>query len=415
MKDAFGILSGSVIVWRVFMAKGKRLSAKEGIVRKIAEGLALIALGCVLLFALIYLAGYSRLVSLQYAGVGDAEATSTSNTIVPKTLTLDKHAYDLKLLSLAHVATSSSWYEYFLTGSTSSLQADIISGTTGSTSSPQATLKKQLWPVKTTYPNPGALLPDNRIVAYYGNFYSKGMGVLGQYPEDQMVAMLKATVADWEAADPTTKVVPAIDYIAVTAQGSAGKDGKYRLRMPDDQVDKALEIAAKVHGIVILDIQVGLSNVQTEVPQYEKYFAMPNVHLALDPEFDMPGNTPPGRVIGTMSAADINWAADYLANLVKVNNLPPKFIVIHRFTEDMVKNAELIKPLPDVQFIMDMDGWGFGAKKINTYNSVVAPEPVQFTGFKLFYKNDLLPPSKAMLTPAEVLRLTPAPSFIQYQ
>jgi hypothetical protein len=81
----------------------------------------------------------------------------------------------------------------------------------------------------------------------------------------------------------------------------------------------------------------------------------------------------------------------------------------------MVTGYKNITPLPEVQIVMDMDGWGFGAKKINTYNQVIAPEPVQFTGFKLFYKNDLKPPSTRMLTPAEVLELTPSPSFIQYQ
>jgi hypothetical protein len=35
---------------------------------------------------------------------------------------------------------------------------------------------------------------------------------------------------------------------------------------------------------------------------------------------------------------------------------------------------------------------------------------VWYTGFKLFYKND-----KPMLKPGEVLRLRPAPVYIQYQ
>jgi hypothetical protein len=64
---------------------------------------------------------------------------------------------------------------------------------------------------------------------------------------------------------------------------------------------------------------------------------------------------------------------------------------------------------------MDMDGWGSQARKKNTYNTVIAPQPVQFTGMKLFYKADLKPPSSGMLTPAEVLALTPAPIYIQYQ
>jgi hypothetical protein len=46
---------------------------------------------------------------------------------------------------------------------------------------------------------------------------------------------------------------------------------------------------------------------------------------------------------------------------------------------------------------------------------VVAAEPVQFTGFKLFYKNDILPPSTGMYTPAELMKLTPRPIYIQYQ
>jgi hypothetical protein len=227
--------------------------------------------------------------------------------------------------------------------------------------------------------------------------------------------MLASTTAEWNAADPTTPVIPALDYIVVTAQGSAGKDGKYRLRMPDDQIDKAISLAAKVNGIVFLDFQVGLSDVQTEVPLYESYLKLSNVELSLDPEFDMDGTAHPGAEIGTMSASDINWTANYLANLVTRNNLSPKILVIHRFTEDMVTDYKAITPLPQVQIVMDMDGWGSQAKKINTYKQVIASEPVQFTGFKLFYKNDLLAPSTGMLTPAQILQLSPQPSYIQYQ
>ncbi len=364
---------------------------------------AAILFGCALCCGLAYAASYVSPFAVKYVGgaaAADAATTTAGSATQPSSQPpLDINAYNTKLLFLAHVATSSSWYQYFLTGTT-----------TGTT-----TPKKQLWPVKTTYPNPGALLPNNRIVAYYGNFYSKGMGVLGEYPEDVMIQKLKDAVAGWQAADPSTPVIPAIDYIDVTAQGSPGKDGKYRLRMPDSQIDKAIEIANKVHGIVILDVQVGLSNLQSELPLLSTYLAMPNVHLAIDPEFAMHGGTPPGRVIGTMSSADVNYAANFLADLVKKNNLPPKILIVHRFTEEMVTGYGNIKPLPEVQIVMDMDGWGFPAKKINTYNSVIYSEPVQFTGFKLFYKNDIKPPSKAMMTPAEVLKLTPAPLFIQYQ
>lgn len=326
-------------------------------------------------------------------------ATSTPSVAVENLPELDKVAYDKKLLELAHVATSSPWYEAYVMGTT-----------TAST-----TLPRPVWPARAAYPNAGALLPFNRIVAYYGNFYSKGMGVLGQYPQDIMLQKLASTTAMWHAADPSTPVIPAIHYIVVTAQADKSKSGYYIARMPDSQIDIALALAEKIHGVVFLDFQVGTSNLQRELPMYAKYLAMPNVHLGIDPEFAMHGGAKPGTVIGSFDAADINYAANFLAGLVKGNHLPPKVLIVHRFTEEMVTHYKQIKPLPEVQIVMDMDGWGFAAKKVNTYQSVIYSEPVQFSGFKLFYKNDVLPPSKAMMTPAEVLKLTPSPVYIQYQ
>ncbi len=320
---------------------------------------------------------------------------------------LDKIAYDKRLLALAHVPNTSPWYYAYLAGTTTPLTANGTPTTTAQ--------KKPLWPVRAAYPDAGALLPFNRIVAYYGNFYSTGMGVLGEYPPDVVLARLASTTAMWRAADPSTPVIPAIHYIVVTAQGQPGKDGMYRARMPDDQVEKALALAEQIHGLVFLDFQVGLSTVQKELPQYEKYLELPNVHVGIDPEFSMKDGVPPGREIGTFDATDVNWVAQYLAGIVKAHSLPPKILIVHRFTEDMVTHAAAIKPLPEVQIVMDMDGWGFPAKKINTYNTVIAPEPVQFTGFKLFYKNDTKLPSTGMMTPQQVLQLTPAPIYIQYQ
>jgi hypothetical protein len=62
-----------------------------------------------------------------------------------------------------------------------------------------------------------------------------------------------------------------------------------------------------------------------------------------------------------------------------------------------------------------MDGWGAQSRKITTYREFIAKEPVQFTGFKLFYKNDFREEKSRMLTPSEVLRLKPQPVYIQYQ
>ena len=168
------------------------------------------------------------------------------------------------------------------------------------------------WPVKTVYPNSGAILPFKRIIAYYGNLYSKRMGVLGEYPPDEMIRMLKVELKKWEAADPTIPVVPALHYIAVTAQGSAGKDGKYRARMPFKQIDSVLHMAARINALVFLDVQVGFSDVQTEVPLLEKYLSMPNVHLGIDAEFAMKPGMRVGKNVGTFDASDVNWCSEYL-------------------------------------------------------------------------------------------------------
>jgi hypothetical protein len=328
---------------------------------------------------------------------------------------LDKVLYDKKMEYLAHSLS----FDLATTTATTTIAfpaASMTASTTASSTSHVASSTPSLWPVKTApYPDYGALLPFNRIVAYYGNFYTKDLGVLGEYPPQQMLAMLMGEVAKWQAADPTTPVIPALDYITVTAQGSPGADGKYRLRMPADQIEEAIALANQVHGIVFLDVQVGLSNVETEVPLLASYLAEPNVELALDPEFDMPNGARPDSVIGTMSAADINFAANYLATIVRQDNLPPKILVVHRFTEKMVTDSQNITPLPEVEVVIDMDGWGTPAQKVKIYKEVITGYPVQFTGLKIFYKNDLIPPCNRLLTQKEILNLSPQPSYIQYQ
>lgn len=368
-------------------------------------------LACLAALAAVLGLAYFLLPAITSVSYGTG-ATSTLSSLLPQKEPekpkLDVAGYRTRLLALAQVATSSPWYRAFMAGTTTPLDSAGQATTTA-----QA---RPLWPVwSAPEPDAGAILPFKRVVAYYGNFYSTQMGVLGEYDKDTVLAKLKGEAAAWEAADPTTPVLPAIEYIDVTAQGSPGKDGKYRLRMPDDQIDKALDYAKDIDGIVILDIQPGLSTVEDEVPLIKDYLARPDVHLALDPEFAMHNGAKPGTVIGSLDADDINWAIQYLSNIVRENGLPPKILVLHRFTEDMITGYSRISPTPEVQVVVQMDGWGSPQRKKNTYYHVVAPEPVEFTGVKLFYKNDLKEDPPRMLTKEEVLDLKPSPIFIQYQ
>ncbi len=270
------------------------------------------------------------------------------------------------------------------------------------------------WPVKTPLPLEGSIFPAKRVVAFYGNLYSKQMGILGELSRKEMLAKLKQEVANWQKADSVLEVIPALHYIAVTAQQAPGKGNKYRLRMPFHQIDSVLSMAKEINALVFIDIQVGHSTLQQEVPELEKYLKMPNVHLGIDPEFSMKQGHAPGKIVGSFDASDINYTMDYMTRLVKENNLPPKILVVHRFTQNGVTNYKQIRTRPEVQFVMDMDGWGHPPLKIGTYKHFIHKEPVEYTGFKLFYKNDVKNNGR-LLKPEEVLALKPQPVYIQYQ
>src|SRR5690606_9279495 len=136
-----------------------------------------------------------------------------------------------------------------------------------------------------------------------------------------------------------------------------------------------LSMAKEINAIVFLDIQVGLSTLQQEIPELEEYLKLPNVHLGVDPEVSMKDGQAPGKVVGYFTAEDLNYASNYLAKLVKEYNLPPKVLIVHRFTQRMVRDYGQITTRPEVQIVMHMDGWGEPAKKVNTYRQFVYREP----------------------------------------
>jgi hypothetical protein len=270
------------------------------------------------------------------------------------------------------------------------------------------------WPVAYP-PPPGSILPHKRIVAYYGNPLSKRMGALGAYQKDDMLRRLQREAAKWEKADPSLPVQPALHLIAVVAQGQPGKAGKYRMVMPDKVVNEVYGWAKEAHALLFIDIQTGHDDIRTILPHFEWLLKNPDVHLGIDPEFNLiKSGKKPGTKIGTYDAADINYVSGYLEELVKKYNLPPKVFIVHRFTRNMVTNAKRILLRPEVQVIMNMDGWGAPWLKRDSYKDYIVAEPVQYTGFKLFYHNDTKK-GDALLTPQEVLKLNPKPIYIQYQ
>ncbi|MCC2672842.1 MAG: hypothetical protein K0Q72_5314, partial [Armatimonadetes bacterium] len=293
------------------------------------------------------------------------------------------------------------------------------------------------WPVAAPKPLPGALLPDHRIVAYYGNPRSTRMGILGQVPPDSMLPRLEQVALRWALADRGRKVMPALHLIATVAQDRPGPGKKYRLRMGDSVINAVSSWAEERGWIVFLDIQTGQSTVEDELPPLLPFLQRPYVHLALDPEFAMKGGGVPGKRIGTMDATEVNHTIGVLGKLVTEHKLPPKVLVVHRFSRKMLTNTDSIRLDPRVQVVIQMDGYGSPYIKQDAYRFWISPYPVQFAGFKLFYKNDRQPRARApgyepscdrvtfelvgcgddgLMTPEQVIRgLYPVPLYVQYQ
>ncbi|GAB2946894.1 lipoprotein [Hymenobacter coalescens] len=272
--------------------------------------------------------------------------------------------------------------------------------------------------VKASGQLPGAILPGKRIIAFYGNIRSKGMGILGREPKEQMFRKFAGVLKEWEAADPSIPVQPALHNVTITAQGTPGKDGKWRLMNSKATIEEVISWAREHKCILFLDVQPGHSTLQVELPKLEQYLKQPDIHLGIDPEFSlatMPGVRPNQR-IGTLDAKDINFTINYLARIVSENKLPPKVLTVHRFTRKMVTNYKNIKLDPRVQVVMHMDGHGEPTLKKDSYHDYIQTEPVQYTGFKLFYEYDARPKPHHIMTPNEILtQLTPKPLYIQYQ
>jgi hypothetical protein len=212
-------------------------------------------------------------------------------------------------------------------------------------------------------PLPGAILPARRIVAYYGNPHSKRMGVLGEYPLEQMLVKLDAETRKWNAADPSRPVQPALHLIAVVAQGAAGTDGKWRRRESAAMIEKVHGWARQKNALLFLDVQIGKSTLEEELQVLLPYLSRPDVHLGIDPEFAMTKGGDPGRRVGSYDARHINQAIDVLGELVDAAQAAAegaRGAPLHR--ADGHEHRQ-IRSIPRVQVVMHMDGLGAAVRQ----------------------------------------------------
>ena len=253
-----------------------------------------------------------------------------------------------------------------------------------------------------------SVLQHALLVTWYGNPHSKRMGILGEYVGDELANGLRRQA---EAYAPHTgkHVQPAYELVAVVAQNNAGRDGKWRRRESRDVIERMLAEARAHEFKLVLDVQVGHSTVEAELEYLRRYLEEPDVYLALDPEFDMPEGQAPGTRIGTTPARDVNYAIDLLERIVIEKKLPPKVLIAHQFTMNMLPDKRNVRDSPVVDVALVMDGWGPRPLKRSIYR-MVTRTPLEHTGIKLFYKKE-----KDLIPPLDVLQLKPTPAIVIYQ
>ncbi|MDW3215784.1 MAG: hypothetical protein R8G01_17440 [Ilumatobacteraceae bacterium] len=258
-----------------------------------------------------------------------------------------------------------------------------------------------------TCPSPEPLFPSRRLVALYGNDTDARLGVLGEQPPDEAADRLAAIAEPYGAGD--RPVQGAFELIATIATSSPGDAGLYRSPSSAEHVQRYLD-AATEHGLLlILDIQPGQGDFLSELRRYESFLREPNVHVALDPEWNVGPGQVPGDVVGQVDATEVNEVADYLASLVAEHSLPEKMLVVHQFQARMLTRRELLREPAGVAIVIHMDGFGTQAQKLGTYD-IVAVDPPLHNGFKLFFDEDI-----DIFEPWEVLDLAPVPDLITYQ
>ena len=253
-----------------------------------------------------------------------------------------------------------------------------------------------------------SVLENSFLVTWYGNPHTGAMGVLGQYSGEDLANRLQKQ-ADAYSDLTDKRVVPAYQLIAVVAQDNPGTDGKWRRRESGDVIGSMLQ-QARDHGFkLILDVQVGQSTVQDELAYLQPWLEQPDVYLALDPEFDMWAGQTPGIEYGHMNSYEVNYAIHFLDGIIRQDNLPPKVLIVHQVTLRMLPDKENISRSPLLDIVLDMDGFGSQALKLDTYKAVMS-QPLEYAGVKLFYDQD-----PGMFTPQDVINLNPRPSVVIYQ
>lgn len=254
------------------------------------------------------------------------------------------------------------------------------------------------------------LLTGTRFIAFYGNPTTGALGVLGEQGPQATLDRMAPLVSEYAADGAMT--VPTFEIIVTVADAVAGDDGDYSAEMGAEVLRPWIDVATAAGAYVMLDLQPGRTDFLTQAKRYEEFLRLPNVGLALDPEWRLGPEERHLRQIGSVTADEVNQVSDWLAQVVREHLLPQKLFIVHQFRLDMIEGRELIELRPELATVIQMDGQGPLGTKYETY-SVLTGEPdaaVFAWGWKNFYDED-----SPMANGSQVLGLDPVPVFVSFQ
>jgi hypothetical protein len=264
------------------------------------------------------------------------------------------------------------------------------------------------------------LFPARRLVSFYGAPQDDALGALGVGTPAEAARRLREQAEPYSTEE--RPVLPALELIATIADAAPGAGSLYRTRQKDDVIRDYLRAARAEDALLVLDIQPGRSTFMREVRAFRHFLDEPDVGLALDPEWRMGSGEVPGETLGSVDAAEVNEVARYLSGIVERGGLPEKLLLVHQFTTGMIRNRQDLEAAPGVALTLNADGFGDPRLKRERYRRLIrldttragtgeAGTTLRFpVGLKLFYEED-----SNLLSPAQVMRLSPPPDVVVYE
>lgn len=264
---------------------------------------------------------------------------------------------------------------------------------------------------------------DEMVVAYYGRPGVKTMGVLGQHSIDALIPIIKAKTDEYKKISGNQNIVPGFDIIYGMAAGDPGRDKDYIINISDKKLMKYIDAGQK-HGLVVfIDTQLGKMTPVEAIKPLLKYLKYDNVHLAIDPEFEVRGlDVRPGKKIGHISGTQVNQVQAAMTDYMNQHGIKgKKMLIVHMFRHTMLSNKNDLKTYDNIDMIFNLDGHGAPRLKVDIYNGIYTERIAHEVagGFKLFFDED----KPRLMTPEEVLglksvsgtKMKEMPKFINYQ